>query len=92
MASSLDDPLEGTSTAFNQEGTIESTLDLEVPPNEAPTAVSLLSRLKPPQPSTLARKRKIPSNPPSGKTYFHPVKIKPSCSDIDDFKLLIAVP
>ena len=45
----------------------ESSSSISSIPADKSKVVSLLSRLKPPQPSDLVRKRKIACNPPKGK-------------------------
>lgn len=56
--------------------------DREVAPTT--TVASLLSTLRHPQPSELARKRRVPSNPPTGKrkgkgsVSFNPKSVTPS--------------
>ena len=63
-----DRELDGSSSSLSSaELTLSSNAELgDVESASEPRVVSMLSYLKPPQASTLARKRKIASNPPKG--------------------------
>ena len=63
-----DRELDGSSSSLSSaELTLSSNAELgDVESASEPRVVSMLSYLKPPQASTLARKRKIAANPPKG--------------------------
>ena len=83
-SSSSSDPLEGTSTDFETENTVTESEILPTDTSMAVKAPSLLSRLKSPTASALARKRKVPSNPPIGRkkskgsSSFNPKTVVPA--------------
>ena len=64
LPTSHDHKLDAVSSLDECLGEEGSSGSVEVPPG---VAISLLSRLKAPRPSDLARKRKVATNPPKGK-------------------------